>query len=135
VRPFVFAWVVGAALALAGPGISGWGSGGSGSGAAGAKSMPGGNTPTATLVVTSVTVSWSASAFGGGPDVEGYIVKRYSGLGGGAQTPGGSCVGTVTGQSCTDSGIAPGTWTYTVTPVQGSWSGAESGQSNSVVKL
>lgn len=120
-------------LALAAPGAAGWGSGGSGSGAAGAKSMPGGNTPTATLALTSVTVSWSASAFGGGPNVEGYIVRRYSGLG--AQTPGGSCAGTVSGTSCSDSGVSPGTWTYTVTPAQGSWRGAESGQSNSVVKL
>jgi hypothetical protein len=124
-----------AALTLAGTGTAGWGSGGTGSGAAGAKSMPGGNTPTATLALTSVTVSWSASSFGGGPNVAGYVVKRYSGLGGGAQAPGGSCAGTVSGTSCTDSGVAPGAWTYTVTPVQGSWSGSESGQSNTVVKL
>jgi len=135
VKPAVLVAAVVLALALATPGVAGWGSGGSGSGAAGAKSMPGGNTPTATLVLATVNVSWSASSFGGGPNVEGYIVKRYSGLGGGAQTPGGSCAGTVSGTSCSDSGIAPGTWTYTVTPVQGSWSGAESAQSNQVVKL
>jgi hypothetical protein len=124
-----------AALVLAGPGLAGWGSGGSGSGAAGAKNMPGGNTPTAALALTVIDVTWSASAFGGGPNVEGYIVKRYSGLGGGAQAPGGSCAGTVTATSCSDTGAASGTWKYTVTPVQGSWSGAESGQSNSVVKI
>jgi hypothetical protein len=135
VRIVVLAVVAGVALALAAPGVAGWGSGASGSGAAGAKSMPGGNTPTATLVVTSITVTWSASAFGGGPDVEGYIVKRYNTLGGGAQAPGGSCAGTVTATSCSDSGVGPGSWTYTVTPAQGSWRGAESGQSNAVVKL
>jgi hypothetical protein len=135
VKPLLFGAAAVAALALAAPGSAGWGSGGSGAGAAGAKNMPGGNTPTATLVLTAVNVSWSASAFAGGPDVEGYIVKRYSGLGGGAQTPGGSCAGIVTATSCSDTGIAPGTWTYTVTPVQGSWSGAESAQSNQVVKL
>ena len=123
------------ALVYAAPGLAGWGSGGSGAGAAGAKSMPGGNTPTASLALTAVNVSWSASAFGGGPNVAGDIVKRYSGLGGGAQSPGGSCAGTVTGTSCSDTGIAPGGWKYTVTPVQGNWSGAESGQSNTVVKL
>jgi hypothetical protein len=131
----VLAGAIVGALTLAATGTAGWGSGGSGAGAAGAKSMPGGNTPTATLVVTSVTVSWSASSFGGGPDVEGYLVKRYSALGGGAETPGGSCAGTVSATSCSDSGVSPGTWTYTVTPVQGSWQGAESGHSNSVVKL
>jgi hypothetical protein len=135
VKPLALGAAVVAALVVAAPGSAGWGSGGSGAGAAGAKSMPGGNTPTATLVLTAVNVTWSASAFGGGPDVEGYLVKRYSALGGGAQTPGGSCAGTVTATSCSDSGIAPGSYTYTVTPVQGSWSGAESAQSNQVVKL
>lgn len=134
-RTRVLVCAVIAGLVLAGTGAAGWGAGGSGSGAAGAKSMPGGNTPTATLALTSVTVSWAASSFGGGPNVAGYLVKRHSGLGGGAQTPGGSCAGTVSGTSCSDSGVAPGAWTYTVTPVQGAWSGAESGQSNTVVKL
>jgi hypothetical protein len=123
------------ALLLAGSGAAGWGSGGTGSGSAGAKSMPGGNTPSATALLTSVSLTWSASSFAAGPDVAGYVVKRYSALGGGAQTPGGTCVGTVGGTGCSDSGVAPGTYTYTVTPVQGSWTGAESGQSNSVVKL
>lgn len=116
--------------------MAGWGSGGSGSGAAGAKSVPGGNTPTATALITSVSVTWAASSFaGGGPNVAGYVVRRYSSLGGGAQTPGGSCAGTVAGTSCSDSGVSPGSYAYTVTPAQGSWSGAESAQSNSVVKL
>jgi hypothetical protein len=135
VKAGVFAASAVAVLAFASSGLAGWGSGGNGSGAPGAKNMPGGNTPTATLALTSVTVSWSASAFGGGPNVEGYVVKRYSGLGGGAQAPGGSCAGTVSGTNCSDSGISPGGWTYTVTPVQGSWHGSESAQSNSVVKL
>ena len=132
-RTLLAAWVV--SLTLAGSAAAGWGSGGSGSGAAGAKSMPGGNTPTATSLITSVTVTWSASSFAsGGPNVAGYVVTRYSSLGG-AQTPGGSCAGIVAGTSCSDSGVAPGTYTYTVTPAQGGWRGADSAQSNSVVKL
>ena len=56
------------------------------------------------------------------------VVKRYNGSGV-AQTVGASCSGTIAATNCTESGVAAGTWRYSVTPANGNWRGTESAQS------
>jgi hypothetical protein len=125
--------VVAAAALVAVPAAGGaWLEAGAGSGAAAAKTMPAGNQPSAGLALTSVTVSWSASSFDGGPNVSGYVVKRYDLLGN-PQTVGAACGGVVSGTSCTENSVPVGTWQYTVTPAQGTWRGAQSVPSLPVV--
>jgi hypothetical protein len=116
-------------LVLAGAAGGAWQSTGAGAAAVGSKTMPSGR-----VSGHDVTVSWSASTFAGGGAVAGYVVRRYDTLGA-AQTVGASCSGVVSGTSCTESGVPTGTWTYTVTPAQGNWRGAESPQSASVIVL
>ena len=109
-----------------------WQAPGSGGEFARAISLAGGNTPSASVSGSSVTVSWSATTLPGGAPVEGYVVSRYS-AGGALQSIGSACTGTITTTSCTENGVPNGSWRYTVTPVQGNWTGAESGQSTAVV--
>lgn len=118
---------------LVAPGAAGaaWSSSGSGGQAARAISLPGGNTPSASVSNRSVTVSWSASTLPGGAQVAGYQVRRYS-TGGTLQSTGSGCSGTVSATSCTEAAVPAGTWRYAVVPVQGNWSGAESSRSTSV---
>ncbi len=76
-----------------------------------------------------VTVRWSAAAQAYGP-VDGFLVTRYAGA-----TPSNAC-GTVPGSagtylaatatSCVDSGVADGTYTYTVTAIYLSWTARSS---------
>jgi hypothetical protein len=80
---------------------------------------------------SNVTVSWSATSLPGGASVAGYVVRRYS-TGGALQTIGSGCSGTIATTSCTETGVPNGSWRYTVTPVQGNWTGAEGGQSTAV---
>ncbi|MCW3049670.1 MAG: Mucin-22 [Solirubrobacterales bacterium] len=73
-------------------------------------------------------VSWTGSTLSTGTPAQGYYVQRYSGTSSPAAacgtdpaTPGtyiGHTSGTIT---CTDSGVAPGTYTYKVTAVYRSW--------------
>ena len=93
--------------------------------------MPAGGQPSASASNRSVTVSWSATSFAGGPAVAGYVVKRYS-TGGALQTIGAGCAGTVSALSCAETAVPPGNWRYTVTPKHGNWLGAESAQSTAV---
>jgi hypothetical protein len=121
------------AIVAAGPGpaFASWAAGGSGSAFAKGRSMPAGNRPTVSVTGRNVTVSWTAASFAGGPAVSGYRVTRYSG--GTGSTPGASCNGTIAALTCTENGVAPGTYTYTDAPRQGLWNGAESPNSTSVV--
>jgi hypothetical protein len=98
-----------------------------------AKAMPGGNQPAAASPAASstVNVSWAASA--GDVPVEGYDVRSYDAATGTPRTVGGSCVGLVTGTSCTESGVPDGSWRYSVVPRREQWSGAESPLSDPVV--
>lgn len=93
-----------------------------------AKTMPAGNTPTASVSGRDVTVSWTASALSGGGSLDGYVVKRYS-SGGVQQTIGASCSGTIAALTCTEQAVPAGSWRYTVTAALQSWRGAESAQS------
>lgn len=123
-----------AAFSLSQAAVGGWQSQGSGAGATAAKTMPGGNVPSGSAVGSNVTLSWSASAFASGESVSGYVVKRYDALGNPSSALAG-CAGVVSGTSCTENGVPIGTWKYTITPAQGDWRGAASGQSAPVIVL
>jgi hypothetical protein len=120
-----------AALLWAPAAHAAWTHSGSGTQWAKARSMPAGTTPTVSVSNRSVTVSWSQATIGGTP-VAGYVVQRYD-TGGNVQTIGSGCSGTVSALSCTETGVAAGSWKYTVQPKQGNWLGAESPQSASAV--
>ena len=107
-----------------------WGGAGSGSGAVKAAQLPTATAPTASASVHSITVAWPATTIGG-QSVSGYTVKRYN-AGGTAQTVGAGCSGTISGLACTEASVPSGSWRYTVTPIQGAWTGTESPQSASV---
>ncbi|HYX87736.1 MAG TPA: hypothetical protein VE753_00050 [Gaiellaceae bacterium] len=122
-----------AALAIAPPGDAGWAFSSTGSGKVGSQTMPAGNTPSGSISINNVTVSWSASHLSGGQSIPGYVVKRYNALTNVLSTTLASCSGIVTATSCTENGVPTGTWRYTVTPAAGSWRGAESAQSAIVI--
>jgi hypothetical protein len=131
-RRAIFACVVALALvAQSGTARAAWTATGSGSAAAKAKTMPAGNTPTASVSNRNVTVNWTESTFSGGTPVGGYVVKRYN-TGGQAQTVGSGCSGTISALTCTEQAVPSGDWKYSVTPKQGNWTGQESAQSTAV---
>ena len=128
--------VLSAVLAVAGLALApalaqaGWTSSGAGSGTAKAQVMPTGQTPTVSVSNRDVTVSWGASTLPGGVPVGGYVVKRYDAGTDALQTIGASCTGTVSGLTCTETIVPPGSWRYTVTPVKQGWVGGESAKSS-----
>ena len=113
-------------LVLASQAAADWNGGGSGRGYSQARSLPAGKAPTTSVSGRSVTVSWQAAT--DGAPVSGYVVNRYS-ADGVAQSVKAGCSGTVSGLSCTEKDVPSGSWTYTVTPQQGNWRGAESPRS------
>jgi IPT/TIG domain len=123
-RVVVFGMIV---LAVTGVAVASasWLSSALGSGRAAAQNVSAGNQPTVQANGSSVTVSWSASTLSGGGAVAGYQVKRYDSSNV-LQAIGPNCAGTIAGLTCTETSVPNGTWKYSVTPVQGSWSGAES---------
>ena len=113
------------------PSIAGatWNYPGAGAAYSKADALPAGATPSASVSGRNITVSWTAN--GGTIPAGGYTVRRYD-SNGQSQTIGSACAGTVVGLACTESGVAPGTWRYAVTPVTGNWRGSESAQSVAV---
>jgi len=107
-----------AALVLAGTSAAAWALAATGTGKAKAGVLVG-NKPTATSGgPISVTLAWAAT-----PGATGYHILRTGGIG----SIGGTCTGTVTGTSCSDSPVVPlTTYSYTVTPVAGAWTGTAS---------
>jgi hypothetical protein len=105
-----------------------WANQGAGSGAVKAAQMPTATAPTASVAVHTVTVSWPGATLGG-QNISGYTVKRYNDSGT-SQTIGSGCSGTISTLSCTEASVPSGSWHYTVTPVQGGWTGSESPQSS-----
>ena len=102
-------------------------------GAATAATVNQGATPTASASPgRSVAVTWGASTLSNGHAVDGYAVTRYDATSGAAQTTLAGCSGTISATSCTETGVPPGQWKYTVTPViAANWRGAESLKSGS----
>lgn len=121
----VFALLMGTAWAA-------WSAAGTGSGRVASQSVPQGNTPTVSLSVRNVTVSWAAVTLSGGTPAAGYRLARYPSTGTTAQSMT-SCTGVIAALSCTETSVPVGSWRYTVTPVQGSWTGVASGYSATVV--
>lgn len=118
-----------ATLAFAGSAEAAWQASGPGSSYAKGRSIPAGNTPSATVSGRNITVTWSAA--GGSVPLDGYVVRRFD-TGGSEAAVGSACSGTINALSCTESSLAPGDWRYTVTPIRQNWSGAQSGQSTAV---
>ena len=94
--------------------------------------MPTGGTPTATANVHSVTITWPAASMANGTAAAGYVITRINAINGSPATIGASCSGVVTATSCTETSVPSGTWIYTDTPIQMSWTGTASSPSNSV---
>ena len=67
-----------------------------------------------------------------GAAVQGYRIQRYAQGSTTAIGPGAACSGTITVLTCAENAVPGGTWQYTVTPIQGSWTGAESAKSQPV---
>ncbi len=123
--------LVSVVAAGAGVAMAAWAAVGSGWGYTKATSVQGGSAPGASVNGRNVAVTWAASTLANGAAVTGYRVTRYD-TGNEAQTVGASCSGTVAALTCTEAAVAPGTWTYSITPVRGLWSGSESATSSPV---
>lgn len=120
-RRFLLVLVV--CLVLPGSALASWLGSGAGNGHVKATNLSSGNAPAGSVSGRNLTVGWTAPS--GGAPISGYTVKRYT-TGGTAQTINSNCSGTVSGLSCTELNLPSGSWTYTVTPRQGNWQGAES---------
>ncbi|MEA2473333.1 MAG: hypothetical protein QOE06_1248 [Thermoleophilaceae bacterium] len=108
-----------------------WLSPGAGGHYARAITLAAGNAPSGSVANRAVTLSWTATNLPGGSPVAGYTVRRYT-TGGTLQAIGSACSTTIVTTSCTESATPPGTWRYTVQPLQGNWAGAESAVSSNV---
>jgi hypothetical protein len=101
-------------------------SSGSATGKVGALSAP--TVSSATGGAESATLSWSSVSVPGSGSVKYYVSRDGS-------TPGGSCPSSsapTTVTSCTDTGVSPGSHSYTVTAVWRSWSATSNTQSANV---
>ena len=113
------------AWSMAVPADAAWSGAGSGPTAARAVVMPAGLKPSASASGADVTLRWPAALLPGGTPVAGYRLNRYD-VNGGVVTVLANCDGTVTSTTCTEHNVPAGTWTYTDTPVQDSWTGLPS---------
>jgi hypothetical protein len=86
--------------------------------------MPAGPKPSVAVLGRNVMVSWPAVTLPGGEPVGEYQIRRVSADGTGA-TVGASCNSTQSGLSCTETTVAPGTWSYGITTVLAGWTGTE----------
>ena len=131
VRRMLTGVAVVASLVVATPGIAqaAWTAAATAKGYAKADSVPQGNTPTTSVNGRDVTVSWPVSRFLNTTAVAGYSVRRFDSSTGVPQAVLASCTGTIAALTCTEFGVAPGTWKYAVTPKQALWTGPESPQS------
>jgi hypothetical protein len=113
--------------------LAAWAAPGLGSAASAAAVMPTGSVPNGSDAGTSVTIRWAAATFANGPAVAGYVVTRLNADTGAPATVGVGCSGIVTATACTELSVPPGTWVYTDTPVQRTWTGGVSPESAPVV--
>jgi hypothetical protein len=128
VRRALSSVVIVVSLVIGGPGVAqaSWNASPTGIGYAKAVSVPQGNTPSGSVNGRDVVVSWSATLFPNNAPVAGYTVQRFDASSGIPQTVLASCTGTIAALTCTEFGVAPGTWKYAVTPRQGLWTGPQS---------
>jgi hypothetical protein len=80
-----------------------------------------------------VSLSWGGSSFAGGGAVPSYVIRRFNAVTGTEAAVGGGCSGLVSATSCSEAGVTPGSWKYTVTPAAGAWRGGQSAQSASIL--
>jgi hypothetical protein len=123
----VIAATVAAFALLSSAAQASWTPAGAGGGSARAKALPAVAQPTATVSGRNVAVSWSAPT--GGAPPSGYSIRVYA-ADGSERAIGAACAGTVASTGCTEQGVQPGAWRYTVTPVIGNWAGGESDASS-----
>jgi hypothetical protein len=117
-----------------------WRADGSGSGSGLAATMPVANQPSASVSGQSVTVGWSQSSFQGSPLGSyaggGYTLTRYADGGGSGATPNATCATPISGATatlqCVEADVPYGNWQYTLTPVLGTFTGAEGPRSATV---
>jgi len=136
VKPFV-AGILAAVFVLAGGAaghrtLAAWTTGASGPAAAGATTMPAGAQPVGGATNGAVSIRWPAVAMSNGVAVAGYVVRRFDAASGAEATVGAACSGVITTTTCTEQSVPVGMWIYTVTPVQLSWSGAQSPPSSPI---
>ena len=131
--PRLIAAAATASLAVLGVGVAWafWTAHGSGTATANAASLnpPPNVTATSTPGSGSVGLTWSAGSLSSGGTPSGYYVSRVGSGTAAACASGPSAL--LTGTSCTDTGVADGTYQYRVTAVYHSWTAA-SDLSNSV---
>jgi hypothetical protein len=112
------------ALALpTGTAQAAWSASGTGSATGATDVVPAGSTPSARDAGTTVFVAWNAVTLPGGPAVSGYELVRTDTVTGASVPAGTGCSGVVTTTNCTETGVTAGSWSYSVTPVLGPWTG------------
>ncbi len=95
--------------------------------------MPVGAQPSGRDAGATVFVSWAPVTLPGGAAVAGYVVARINAATGAEATVNPGCAGVVATSSCTETGVAPGSWVYTETPVLANWTGSASPASGTIV--
>jgi hypothetical protein len=128
VRRILATGIVAVSFVAAVPGIAqaAWNAGATGRGYSKAVSVPQASAPSGVVNGRDVAVSWSVTRLPDNTPVSGYKVKRFDAGTGTSQTVNASCTGTIAALTCTESGVAPGSWKYAVVPVQGLWLGPQS---------
>jgi hypothetical protein len=114
------------------PASAAWSTVGTGSGAGAAAVMPSGTAPSGTGLGTTITITWATATFPDGNPVAGYLINRYNASTGAQATVGAGCAGVITNTTCTETAVPTGTWVYTDTPVQSSWTGGASPRSQPI---
>ena len=116
-------------VAAAGPALAAWNAGSSGAtGLTKADGLPAGNAPTSvTRLGRDADVTWTQVSFGrqllGSYSTGRYTLAR-SGAAAGGGCPAALAPGSAASSTCRETGLAPGTYAYTVTPWLAGWSGA-----------
>ena len=127
--------VLAVACVVTAPGIAAasWSAHGTGDAGGKADTAPAGKRPTVAVSGRNVALTWAASSFTNGSNVAAYNINRYDAATGTPATVKNGCAGSITSLSCTENAVPPGTWYYTVTPVQHNWTGPEGPASSNAV--
>jgi hypothetical protein len=122
-----------AVVSMTGTAGASWSTSGAGASKAKATQLPVGSTPslaqTGTAPSRAVNLSWTAA----GTLTTGYVVRAFNATTGVERATVGTCAGTITGTSCSETTAPSGTWKYTVTPRRSNWSGTPSASSASML--